>query len=201
MSKLSKPIAAIALGTALGLAPVQAIIINLDLYNSVNLIDENNVQLLGTTSSGDLVQVFLTGAGDAIDSLDIYGNPSGNDTLLFTAYVGLGVPGNPNQGLVDVYPIPYDSALVGQYFYVRFWNNSSVGTATYYGNSSLFQLPAGDFFNEALLDFVPNAGNPHKTDIPFGALVIPEPSSLFFYGLGFLGLWWLRRRIAADAIA
>ena len=201
MSKLSKPIAAIALGTALGLAPVQAIIINLDLYNSVNLIDENNVQLLGTTSSGDLVQVFLTGAGDAIDSLDIYGNPSGNDTLLFTAYVGLGVPGNPNQGLVDVFPIPYDSALVGQYFYVRFWNDSSVGAATYYGNSSLFQLPAGDGFNQAILNFTPSGSSPHQTDNPFGALVIPEPSSLFFYGLGFLGLWWLRRRTAADAAA
>lgn len=85
----------------------RAALIELELYNSNPLIDLNGAPLLGSTNSGDLVQVILTGADNAIDPPDPFGNPTGDDTLLLISRVGQGVPGNPDQGFLDVYPIAY----------------------------------------------------------------------------------------------
>jgi hypothetical protein len=148
------------------------------LYNSYALVDQNSVALLGDTNAGDLVQLILTGPGNVIHPPDQFGNPSGGDALLYTTYVGFGVPDNPNQGLLDVSPIPYDSSWGGQSnVYVRFWNSATAGSATYFGNSSIFTLPVGDAFNQASLDFVPLVSSPHQTDQPAPAPLSVTASS------------------------
>lgn len=203
MRKLLATIFGVAAGVTLAAQPSAGVILQLTLYNSVSVLDENDVPLLGSDSSGDLLQVILAGANHAIDDPALTGAPAGDDAILFTAHLGLGVlPEAYDQGFVAVWPVEYDSVgNVGDYFYVRFWNDSSLATATYYGNSSLFQLPEGDFWNQAVMDFVPFNGNPHKTDTPFNALVIPEPSSLFIYGISMMGVWWLWRRAAVETAA
>jgi len=177
---------------ALGALTSQATLVQLELYNSYALIDENNVNLVGDSSSGDLVQVILAGV-DGIDAPDPYGDPGGNDVLMFTLHVGQGMP-IPGTGMLDVFPLNYDSAMVTSNIYVRFWNAASVGSATYYGNSSIFQLPPGDPFGLTNLDFTPLESSPHQTNQPFNALVIPEPSNLFLFGMLGWGGWLWRRR-------
>ena len=188
--------------------PCAATLINLDLYNSEPLLDETLTPLQGNTVAGDLVQVILTGANGVPDAPNQSGNPSGDDVQLFVGdlrlHVGYGVPFNPDQGLLDVFPLQYDSSLVTSNIYVRFWNGTTVGSATYYGNSFIFQLPAGTGPNsdQAQLDFVPTSEFPHVPDQPFSALVVPEPSNLFLFGLlawGFKA--WRRRAKLATAQA
>jgi hypothetical protein len=166
------------------------------LYNSYPLVNSDGVTpLAGDASAGDLVQVIATGPDNAIEAPNSgSGLPSGDDTILFTLHVGTGIPSS-GTGLLDAYPLDYSSTLIDSNFFVRFWNGTTVAGSTYYGNSAVFQLPAGDAFNQALLDFVPTSGSPHTTDQPFSLNIVPEPSSLFLFGLLVLGVWtWKRRR-------
>jgi hypothetical protein len=135
------------------------------LYNNFPLLDQNSTPLLGNTSSGDLVQFILTGPDNAINPPDQYGNLTGDDTLLFTTHVGYGSPWFVDQGYLDMFPIPYSSNLVSKSVYVRFWNSPTAAPGTYFGNSSIFPLPAGDPFDQAALDFVPLDSSPRITDI------------------------------------
>ena len=169
----------------------QATIIQLELYDSYPLVDQANVNLQGYATAGDLVQVILAGNNNAIDAPNAFGGVNGDDQLLITLHVGVGQP-IPDTGLVDAF-LNYNSSLVDSNFYVRFWNAATAGAATDYGNSSLFFLPAGDAFNQAAVDFVPLSGSPHQTDQPFGAMVIPEPSNLFLFGLIGWGIWAWRK--------
>jgi PEP-CTERM motif len=182
----------------IGLAalPARATIIQLELYNSYPLVNSDGITpLAGNSSAGDLVQVIATGPDDAINAPSgSTGLPSGDDTVLFTLHVGTGIP-TSGTGLLDAYPLDYSSTLVDSNFYVRFWNGTTVADSTDYGNSAIFELPAGDAFNQASLDFVPTSGSPHTTDQPFSLNVVPEPSSLFLFGFVVLGVWmWKRRR-------
>jgi len=170
--------------------------IQLELYNSYPLLNSDDLTpLAGNAAAGDLVQVILTGAGDAIDAPNQSGGASGNNSVLFTTHLGAGMPPNSPQGYLDAFPLDYNSSLVGDYIYARFWNGLTPGASTYYGNSSLFQLPAGNAFSLASLDFVPTTSSPHVTDQRFGPLsVIPEPSNLFLYGIALVGVYqWVRR--------
>lgn len=181
--------------------PCAATTINLDLYNSEPLLDSDaSTPLQGTTSGGDLVQVLLLGADNTINPLDSFGNPTGDDTLLFVGdlrlHVGYGMPFDPNAGWLDVFPLQYDSALVGSNIFVRFYNAATLGAATYYGNSGTFTLPVGTGpgGDQAALDFVPDAGSPHVTDQPILLTVIPEPSNLFLFGMMVWGVRVWRKR-------
>ena len=183
--------------------PCAATLINLGLYNSQELLNSDAfTPLLGNTTSGDLVQVILLGADNAINAPDIYGNPGGDDMLLSFGtptnswlHVGFGLPSNPDQGLLDVFPLQYDSSLVTSNIFVRFWNGTTPGVANYYGNSSVFALPVGTGpgADQAHIDFAPTLSL--VTDQPFGALVIPEPANLFAFGLIAWGYVVWRRRI------
>ena len=176
--------------------PARATVIQMELYDSYALVNSDGVTLLaGDATAGDLVQVIETGPDSAINAPSTgTGLPSGDDTVLFTLHVGTGMP-TPGTGMLDAYPLNYNSSLVSTDIYVRFWNGTTVAGSTYYGNSSIFQLPAGDAFNQSSLDFVPTAGSPHTTDQPFSLNVIPEPSSLFLFGLAVFGVWtWKKRR-------
>jgi hypothetical protein len=176
---------------------VRATTIQMELFDSYALVNSDGVTpLAGNAAAGDLVQVILTGPDDAINAPNSSNNgqPSGDDTILFTLHVGQGEPVS-GTGMLDVYPLDYSSALVDSNFYVRFWNGTTVADSTYYGNSSIFELPTGDAFNQSELDFVPTSGSPHTTDQPFSLSVVPEPSRLFLFGLlGFGGWMWKKRR-------
>jgi hypothetical protein len=174
----------------------RATTIQMELFDSSALLNSDGVTLLaGDATAGDLVQVILTGPDDAINAPNNFsGLPSGDDTVLFTLHVGQGEPMS-GTGMLDAYPLDYDSSLVDSNFYVRFWNGTTVADSTYYGNSSIFELPTGDAFNQSSLDFVPTDGSPRTTDQPFSLSVVPEPSSLFLFGLVVFGAWtWKKRR-------
>ena len=181
---------------ALAVLPARATIIQMELYDSYAMVNSDGVTLLaGDAVAGDLVQVIETGPDNAINAPSSFtGLPSGDDTILFTLHVGTGEPSS-GTGMLDAYPLNYNSSLVNTDIYVRFWNGTTVAGSTYYGNSSIFQLPPGDAFNQSQLDFVPTSGSPHTTDQPFSLNVVPEPSSLFLFGLVVFGGWtWKKRR-------
>jgi hypothetical protein len=188
-------LALICAALAVSAKPCAAVIIQGELYDSFALVNSDGVTpLQGNPTAGDLVQIILTGSGDAISTPNNFsGQPSGNNDLFFTTHIGVGVP-TPNTGFMDLYPLNYDSSLVNTDFYVRFWNGTTVGNSTYYGNSAIFQLVAGDAFNQSSMDFVPTSGSPHTTDQPFSLSVVPEPSSLLLLGLLGFGAWMWKRR-------
>jgi hypothetical protein len=174
----------------------RATTIQMELFDSFALVNSDGVTpLAGNSSAGDLVQVILTGPDDAINAPNNFsGLPSGDDTVLFTLHVGTGMPVS-GTGMLDAYPLDYDSSLVNTDMYVRFWNGTTVANSTDYGNSSIFELPTGDEFDQSQLDFVPTSGSPHTTDEPFSLSVVPEPSRLFLFGLLGFGAWmWKKRR-------
>jgi len=176
--------------------PARATIIQMELYNTDPLVNNDGVTVLaGNATAGDLVQVIATGPDNTINAPSAgTGLPSGDDTILFTIHVGVGEISS-GTGLLDAYPLDYSSTLVGSNFYVRFWNGTTVAGSTYYGNSLVTNLPPGDAFNQSSLDFVPTEGSPHTTDQPFSLNVVPEPSSLFLFGLVIFGVWtWRKRR-------
>lgn len=86
--------------------------IQMELYNSYPLLNSDALTpLAGNSSAGDLVQVILAGANNAIDTPNVYGSPGGDDTLLFTTHLGAGIP-IPDPGYLDVFPLNYSSSLV-----------------------------------------------------------------------------------------
>jgi hypothetical protein len=174
--------------------PSGATIVQLELYNTYPLSNYNGSAVLqGDSTSGDLVQVILAGTDGAIDAPSTSGGPGGDDVLLFTSWVGWGMP-VANTGQLDQWPLEYDLTLAGTNVYVRFFDASTAGAATYYGNSSIFVLPVGDGMNQASLDFVPLAGSPHAADQPAEFSIIPEPSDMFLFGVFIVGCWLWRHR-------
>jgi len=177
---------------SVGVLPARATIIQLELYNSYALVNSDGVTPL---APGDLVQVIATGPGDSISAPSVFsGAPSGQNSILFTPnlQVGEGVPPPDNAGYLDVWPLNYTNTQEFTDFYVRFWNGTTVADSTYYGNSSIYELPAGDAFNQATLDFAPTATL--STSEPFSLSVVPEPSSLFLFGLAVFGVWMWKKR-------
>ena len=196
--KQMRTIVLLAIGAAVALRvpPCHAVIIQDELYNSFALVNsDNTTPLAGDATAGDLVQVILTGPNNAINGPSTSGGVGGDDTILFTTHVGLGIPIS-GTGLLDLYPLNYSDVLAGHSnIFVRFWNGTTVSNSTAYGNSSIFLLPLGDAFNQSQLDFVPTEGSPHATDQSFSFSVIPEPSDLFLFGFVVFGAWtWKRRR-------
>jgi hypothetical protein len=166
--------------------PAHAATIQLEIYNSSPLIDSLGAPLAGDTNAGDLVQIILAGSNQAINPPAPDGGVTGDDTLLFTTHVGAGILGNPDQGLLDVFPVSYAPELVGSNAYVRFWDSTTAGTATHYGNTTVFPLPAGDAFNQAIFDFVPLDSALRTTDLSF----IP-PISGMTLSAGEISISWI----------
>ncbi len=170
--------------------------VDMTLHNTEPLVQQDGVTPLpGNSSGGSLVQVIFVGGDNTPDApAASSGAPTGDDTLLFTTHVGAGLP-LTDTGLLVQSSIMYNNALVGLSAYVRFWNAASVSSATYFGVSDLFNLPAGDVFDLAEFDFAPLPSSPHITNIPFDYTpldVVPEPSSLFVIGMVILA--WIKRR-------
>lgn len=148
--------------------------VDMTLYNSAALLDSNGVTpLQGTSSGGDIVQVILAGANGSNDVPGVDGNPGGDDTMLGVlnnpTFVGAGLT-STNTGFLVRSSLVYSNSLVGSVIYVRFWNYSAMVGATHYGDSALTNLPAGDAFGLAELDFVPTASHPRTTNKAFTAI-------------------------------
>ncbi len=94
---------------------------------------------------GDLIQIIYAGPDGENDMPDENGNPTGDDVLLGTTFVGAGFPFNPHEGKFTTQLT--DELLVdGAVIYCRAWNDSSVATATYWGDSQLAVVElSGDF--------------------------------------------------------
>ena len=124
--------------------------------------------------------------------------------MLFTTHVGAGLT-TTNTGFLVQSSILYADSLAGTGAYVRFWNSNAPANATFFGNSALTNLPAGDAFGLAELDFAPLSGSPRTTDQPFsfggGGAVVPEPSQLFLVGLIIMGGWLYRKHGKTGSIA
>lgn len=94
---------------------------------------------------GDLIQIIYAGANGLDDMPDEHGNPTGDDVLIGTTFAGAGFPFNPHEGKFTT-QLTHDSLVTGAVIYCRAWNDSSVATATYYGDSQLATLELeGDF--------------------------------------------------------
>jgi hypothetical protein len=111
------------------------------------------------------------------------------------------VPFNPDQGLLDVLPLQYNSSLVSSNIFVRFFNAPTLGAATYYGNSSIWQLPAGTgpLLDQALLDFAPSSDYAHVANQPISFTVIPEPSNLLLFAMMIFGIRLWQKRVKIDS--
>lgn len=178
--------------------------VDLTLFNSFPLLDSNGTTpLQGIAAYGDLAELILVGPNGVIDPPTVSGTPGGDDTLLFTTHVGTGLT-TTNTGFLVQSSILYADSLAGTGAYVRFWNSNAPANATFFGNSALTNLPAGDAFGLAELDFVPLSGSPRTTDQPFsfgGAAAVPEPSQLFLLGLVIMGGWLYRKHKKTGSIA
>jgi hypothetical protein len=87
---------------------------------------------------GDLVQILLTSDGATHPPL-ANGQPDARDTLLATTRIGQGVspkPGSPGRFSTAVTPRPGGGAQI----YVRVFNASELGAASFYSDSQLFTV-------------------------------------------------------------
>ena len=173
-----------------------AAVVNLTIFNTQPLLDSDGVTTLeGTMFGGDVLQLVHAGGNGMVDPTDIFGLPSGDDSLLGTgnnpSHVGAGLVG-PANGLFDEFNIYFDDSLVGTQVYLRFWNAYVMDEATHYGVSDLVALPAANAFGMAELDLAPLVGSSRTADFAFSAkaLSIPEPSTLYLGAL----LLFVRRR-------
>jgi hypothetical protein len=188
MKRTSVILLGIIVGLTVAAVPLRATLVQLELYNTYGLVDFDNATLL---AQGDYVQVIQ--GSIAVPNAD--GSAFG--TVLALTTVGYNTA---SAGFLDYWPVEYDSSQAGLPFYVRFWNASTPAAATYYGDSAALTLPVGDQGGQALLDFTQlGSGSPHRTNQPFTAVVIPEPSNLLLFGLGVLALCWLKKRIQVAA--
>ncbi len=165
-------------------------------FNTEPLLDaDGTTPLQGTLSNGDFIQMLSAGINGVVDPPDEYGGPGGDDALLGIlagvnqTHVGANEPPvNHNLGYFNA-AASYDEIQIGLPVYARFWNNALPWTATHYGVTQVFNLPAPDAFNLAFLDLVPTPDSPRIASIPFtgtAPVAVPEPNGLIFLGIAAL---------------
>ncbi|MDZ7271761.1 MAG: T9SS type A sorting domain-containing protein [candidate division KSB1 bacterium] len=94
---------------------------------------------------GDLIQIIYAGPDGQNDVPDENGNPTDDDVLLGTTFAGAGFPFNPHEGKFTT-QLTHELLVDGAVIYCRAWNDSSVATATYWGDSELAIVElSGDF--------------------------------------------------------
>lgn len=141
--------------------------VNLIYYASTGLMDENMALL----EDGCIIQLIFTTNPGWPNPPQVYnGRPSGGDVLWQTVHTGDGVV-DPDTGRFTA-QFQYDSSLLGDYVYVRFFNAPSWPDVTYYGQTPLHTL--SDFFQLDIWDIT--AGGLYLwTEYPF--MIIPEPAT------------------------
>jgi len=170
---------------------VRGYTVNLIYYNSVGLMDENMALL----EDGCIVQlIFTTNPGWPSPPSVYNGRPTGGDILWETTSIGTNAPANTGRFL-DLFQ--YDSSLLGNYVYVRFFNAPTWPQVTYYGQTPLHTL--SDFFRLDIWDIT--AGGLYLwTEYPF--MIIPEPATwlTLLPGLALAAfIFWKKKNRRAEA--
>ncbi|MEA1928270.1 MAG: hypothetical protein U9N73_08680 [Candidatus Auribacterota bacterium] len=144
----------------------QAYTVTLIYRNTVGLMDENMALL----EDGCIIQLIFTNDTTRDPPQPWNGRPSGDDVLW--EYTSIGAGGvDPGSGqFIDSFD--YDSANLGKYVYIRFFNASTWPQVTFYGMSPLHTLT--DFFQLDIWD-VTAGGLYLWTEYPF--MIIPEPET------------------------
>ncbi|MCX5867707.1 MAG: hypothetical protein NT009_09590, partial [Proteobacteria bacterium] len=112
--------------------------------NSFSIVDSNGNTPL---KNGDIVHLIYAGANGTIDPPNSMGQPTGDDVLLDTSYIGYGGGAlYPDKGFFSK---NYSwSGTYGQKLFVRAFNDT-ISNATYFGDSYLrtYQNPPDDLVN------------------------------------------------------
>jgi hypothetical protein len=113
-------------------------------FSNSGVLDVDNVTYLQGDvfqGSGDLVQLIWVGPDGEVDPADSLGNPTDDDSLLGTTYIGMGYPFNPNEGKFDQI-FTHDLLVAGTMVYMRAWNDSVVTAEqrAAYGHSQVYTL-------------------------------------------------------------
>ncbi len=118
----------------------------------------------GTYISGAIVQLIIDGGDNVISPPTASGQTTGDDAILFTSRIGVGVPvflGERGRFSVYCNFSDYSDKL-----YVRIFNTSDLATAEYYGQTSLYSLAVGDGVQSGDRWFIVDAHGLIRTDIP-----------------------------------
>ncbi|MEW6536472.1 MAG: PKD domain-containing protein [Candidatus Auribacterota bacterium] len=140
------------------------------LYFGTNIVlrDEFAAVLPGNNPSsavpipGAAIQLIRDGGDNIISPPDASGQPTGDDELLLTTHIGVGVPVFlGEQGIFSVYCnfSDYDDIL-----YARMFNSTDPATATYYGQTSFYALNTSGYFGDRW--FSVDEYGLARTDIP-----------------------------------
>ena len=110
---------------------------------------QGNVMMM----SGDLVQLIHTGPDGEPNLPDSLGNPTGDDILLCSTFVGYGYPFNPNEGKFSII-CTNDLLTLKATIFLRAWNNPAVlpGQVIHYGDSEVYTM-ANDFDSHDFVSF------------------------------------------------
>ncbi len=141
--------------------------VDLIYYATTGLMDENMALL----EDGCIIQlIFTTDPGWPSPPSVYNGRPTGGDVLWQITRTGDGVIDVDTGRFSSEYQ--YDSSLLGDYVYVRFFNAPTWPQVTYYGQTPLHTL--SDFFQLDIWDIT--AGGLYLwTEYPF--MIIPEPAT------------------------
>jgi hypothetical protein len=141
----------------------QAYAVNLIYYNSVGLMDEDMALL----EDGCIIQLIFAPTGVISPPSPWNGRPTGDNVLWeYTS------PSGDDGTFLDSYS--FDSSLIGQQVYIRFFNATTWPMVTFYGVSPLYTLDELFFFPIDLWD-VTDGGLYLWTEYPF--MIIPEPET------------------------
>ena len=146
-------------------------------------------------SVGNLVQFILDADGDGIDSIEFTGSylPTGGDILMplttgnsNTIYVGDNCDPSPTAPGHFKANSGFDASYVGSNVYIRFWNAVSPGVGDYYGESTNLYTLANN--NLQVFNILERQDIAFSGDLSTNTQLIPEPSSLFLFSSGLIGL-------------
>jgi hypothetical protein len=144
----------------------QAYTVTLIYRATEGLMDENMTLL----EDGCIIQLIFTNDTTISPPSPWNGRPQGNDVLWEYTSIGAGGVAPGSGQFIDSFD--YDSANLGKYVYIRFFNANNWVDVTFYGQSPLHTLT--DFFQLDIWDVT--AGSLYLwTEYPF--MIIPEPET------------------------
>jgi hypothetical protein len=116
-------------------------------YNSVPMYDTFGALLPGNTDPvnsntctvvpGCVVEILSDGSNNVAHVANLDGSPSGGDTILFSTFVGEGIPPCDSAGQIDT---SFNGPAAGTKIYARVFNAPTVAKASYWGQSADFTV-------------------------------------------------------------
>lgn len=138
-----------------------------------SLLDQNDNILPGNNPNsaspipGAVIQLVLAGTDGIANEPDSSGMPSGDDTLLFTTAIGVGVAAH--LGEVGQFSVYFNFSDGSDRIYARIFNNSTIASSTYYGQTQVVKIDEMDGGTDKW--FMVDEYGLTKTNIPRGGIV------------------------------